>query len=496
MASHNPSIRIRMYRQGLGDCFLLTFKEDQKDDFNMLIDCGLLQGTKNGKAIMVQVVEDIEETLTKKTDDGKKWLDVVVLTHEHADHISGFTQARDVFERIAFGEVWAAWMDDETHPSYELVRKRFKKQVAGLQAALAQMGEDAQTGLKESVELLLNDFFDEDVLGANGEKPKRSSSWEYALSKSTNQAKFFKPGTMFTLPGFSDIRVYILGPSEDFNSFTKVNPPEDDTYRSEGPGFALMESFFAAVGNDDDDDDLSTEWFQPFEPRLRISAADAEKDDFFKTHYGFGPTAPDSWRQINNDWLSVAGGLALNLDSYTNNTCLAFAIEFISSEKVMLFPGDAQFSNWLSWQKVNFEVPDNQGAKQKVTAKNLLERTVFYKVGHHGSHNATLKKNGLEMMNSPNLMAMIPVDRVQARSKTSKTNPKGWEMPEKYLYDRLLQRARGRVVLADESGPDDLKARCSDQSFIGKVSFGGSLKRTDTPDAINEPLYVELKIDG
>ncbi|HKY45729.1 MAG TPA: MBL fold metallo-hydrolase [Pyrinomonadaceae bacterium] len=493
--SHNPSVRIRMYRQGLGDCFLLTFKEDQKDEFNMLIDCGLLQGTKNGTAIMLQVVEDIENTLTKKTDDGKKWLDVVVLTHEHADHISGFTQAREVFDRISFGEVWAAWMDDETHPSYDLVRKRFHKQVAGLQAALAQMDGDAQTGLKETVELLLHEFFDEGLLGANGQKPKRSSSWEYALSKSTNQAKFFKPGTMFTLPGFNDIRIYILGPSEDFESFTKVNPPEDDTYRSEGHGFALMDSFFAAVGSDDGDP-LSMESFQPFEPRLRIAAADAEKDDFFKAHYGFGPSVTDSWRQINNDWLSVAGGLALNLDSYTNNTCLAFAIEFISSRKVMLFPGDAQFSNWLSWQKVTWEVPDQQGAKQKVTAKDLLERTVFYKVGHHGSHNATLKKNGLEMMNSPNLMAMIPVDREQAKSKTSKTNPKGWEMPEKFLYDRLLQRTRGRVVLADESGLNDLKTRCSDQSFIGKVTFGGSLRRTDTAGAAMEPLYIDLMIDG
>lgn len=75
----------------------------------------------------------------------------------------------------------------------------------------------------------------------------------------------------------------------------------------------------------------------------------------------------------------------------------------------------------------------------------------FYKVGHHGSHNATLKKHGLEMMTSSELMAMIPVDRKQAASKTSKTNPKGWEMPEKNLFERLLQRTRGRVILADET---------------------------------------------
>jgi hypothetical protein len=299
---------------------------------------------------------------------------------------------------------------------------------------------------------------------------------------------------MFTLPGFKDIRVYILGPSEDYESFTKVNPPEDDTYRTEGQAFALMDSFFAAVGGVDDEVSVA-ESFQPFELRFRVTPDDAQKDEFFQKHYGFGPSAPDQWRQINDDWLSVAGGLALNLDTYTNNTCLAFAIEFISSGKVLLFPGDAQFSNWLSWQKLTWEVPDASGTKQKVTAKDLLARTVFYKVGHHGSHNATLKKHGLEMMTSPHLVAMIPVDREQAKKKTSKTNPKGWEMPEKNLYNRLLEKTRGRIVLADEGELTELGKRCdNDQSFLTSVKLDDSLSLVRTPNAAPEPLYVELTI--
>src|SRR5262249_43445935 len=149
---HNKvSVRIRMYRQGLGDCFLLTFQRKGQDDLNMMIDCGLLQGTENGPEIMQKVVEDIEATLTltKKIDgEEKKWLDVVVLTHEHTDHISGFAQARDAFERMHFGEVWAAWMEDEHHPKYKAVRERFNKQVIGLKAALARMNSEEQSGLK------------------------------------------------------------------------------------------------------------------------------------------------------------------------------------------------------------------------------------------------------------------------------------------------------------------------------------------------------------
>lgn len=496
--NNKVSVRIRMYRQGLGDCFLLTFQQDGKDDFNMMVDCGLLQGTKNSTEIMQKVVEDVEATLTvtKKIEgEEKKWLDVVVLTHEHADHISGFKQAQDVFQRMHFGEVWAGWMDDEHHPKYKAVRERFHKQLAGLKAALAKMNSEEHRGLKETVSHLLNDFFDDDLLGVKGEKNKRTPAWEFALKKSINNPRFCSPGNMFTLPGFDDIRIYILGPSENFEAFTKVNPSEEDTYRSEGTGFALADSFFAAVA--DDSDLFDAELRQPFENHLRIDAAKkALEHDFFKAHYGFEKEHPSSWRRIDDDWLTMAGSLALNLDSYTNNTCLAFAIEFISSKKVLLFPGDAQFSNWLSWQELSWKIPDETGTQQEVKAEHLLNRTVFYKVGHHGSHNATLKKHGLEMMSSPELMAMIPVDRAKAESKTSKTNPKGWEMPEKNLFARLQERARGRVLLADEKDEQGLKARCRDNNFLKNITFHGSFVRNPEESPTPEPLAIELTIQG
>src|SRR6185295_16042377 len=134
-------------------------------------------------------------------------------------------------------------------------------------------------------------------------------------------------------------------------------------------------------------DKALSEMCQPFDEPLRVKLTDAQVDPFFQAHYGFETEASDQWRRIDNEWLSLAGGLALNLDTYTNNTCLAFAVEFISSKKVLLFPGDAQFSNWLSWQKLKWRIPNSAGIQGKVTTQNLLERTVFYKVGHHGSHN-------------------------------------------------------------------------------------------------------------
>ena len=78
------------------------------------------------------------------------------------------------------------------------------------------------------------------------------------------------------------------------------------------------------------------------------------------------------------------------------------AIELVNSGKVLLFPGDAQVGNWLGWHELVWDVNG-----EEVNIKNLLKKTVFYKVGHHGSHNATLKEMGLELMTNSHLAAMV-----------------------------------------------------------------------------------------
>jgi hypothetical protein len=88
---------------------------------------------------------------------------------------------------------------------------------------------------------------------------------------------------------------------------------------------------------------------------------------------------------------------------------LVLALE-LADRRVLLFAADAQVGNWLSWQKLRWELSD----ERVVTGPDLLQRTVFYKVGHHGSHNATLRQQGLEMMTSLKT-AVIPVDEVVAK---------------------------------------------------------------------------------
>src|SRR4051812_42576825 len=90
--------KIRMYRQGLGDCFLVTLPRTRGAPFYMLIDCGVVLGTQDASGRMAKVMADIVRTTAGN-------IDVLVVTHEHWDHLSGFIQASEQFERLTIGEL-------------------------------------------------------------------------------------------------------------------------------------------------------------------------------------------------------------------------------------------------------------------------------------------------------------------------------------------------------------------------------------------------------
>jgi glyoxylase-like metal-dependent hydrolase (beta-lactamase superfamily II) len=153
MPNHNKlSVRVRMYRQGLGDCFLLTFTRGQ-EIFNLLIDCGIFFLTKNGAKIMTQVAESLRDS----TD---KHLNAVALTHDHYDHTSGFGLAKKVFDEKEFklDEVWVGWTEDENHAKYKAIREHFSNILKGLRTALNAELQEADEKLRETVHSLVNDF--------------------------------------------------------------------------------------------------------------------------------------------------------------------------------------------------------------------------------------------------------------------------------------------------------------------------------------------------
>ena len=111
MAASPIELTIRMYNVGFGDCFLLTFKYPRGDERHMLVDCGSTSAPKRARKspdFMERVVSDIERVCSGK-------LHVLLATHRHRDHVSGFSTSAKTGRIIAALEpdhVIQPWTED------------------------------------------------------------------------------------------------------------------------------------------------------------------------------------------------------------------------------------------------------------------------------------------------------------------------------------------------------------------------------------------------
>lgn len=430
----NYRVRIRMYRQGLGDCFLLTFPKPAGDPVHLMIDCGVVLGTDQPGAIMTRVAEHIR-TETK----GK--VDVLVITHEHWDHLSGFTkgQAQAVFDTIDFDALWMAWTEKAGQPLAEQLRQEHAAKKAAAKAAKEKLAKSKAKGDQTRAKRMtaLMEFF-----GANRKKDGKDGgegvggtqgALKY-LKQKIAQQRTFEPGQApVTIPGVEGVRVFVLGPPMDAKALGSTDPRKGEGYGLASRSLSLAGAFAAGLGIEQVTGDR--ERAQPFAATFR------QKIPKQRSHpYG---RARDAWRKIDTDWLSVGERLALQLDNDTNNTSLVLAFELMDTQEVLLFVGDAQAGNWRSWEALRWKVKNPAGTLTEVSAFDLLERAVFYKVGHHGSHNATLREKGLARMTNPELVAMIPVDEKVAH------DVKNWKhMPLPALRTQLKKQCAA-VIQAD-----------------------------------------------
>jgi hypothetical protein len=442
-------VTVRMYRlHGIGDCFLLAFRAADETARYMLIDCGVLFATKGGSARLKRIARDIAQATGNR-------LHALVATHQHWDHLSGFQFAKPIFDAMRIDEVWLAWTEDPNHPLARRLRDKHASALRALGAAVMQLKEagDPQAALIEDVLAFQGGI--EAALGLTG----TAGQMEYVQTRSQSP-RYCRPGeTPLAMPGVEGVRIFVLGPPEDEALLSRSNPSTQDGEVYE-QALALDQAtcFYTAALNAQDPSGLAgdereqLERSQPFDSTESIPLDKADQYQeygrFFRTHYGFGDDGGPQWRRIDTDWLQTAGGLALDLDEDTNNTSLVLAIELTPSGKVLLFPADAQVGNWLSWQQVSWTL-HSDGGETVVGGNDLIRRTVFYKTGHHGSHNATLRQKGLELMQSSDLVAMISVDEKQA----AKCGTSGWSMPFPPLEERLSQKTRGRIIRSDTGLP-------------------------------------------
>ncbi len=460
--STTTTAKIRMFRlDELGDCFLVTFASDGEES-NLLIDCGSFRNGKESVNRIKEITSGIKDILDDKP------LDVVVGTHQHNDHLSGFVHCEDTFREIGVGQVWLSWLDDPRDKKAQVVGKEYNNLRMHLTAAAQALHASSRGGgstshLKAAAEVL-GDAMGFMGAAAAGAPPKiPAQAVEILKQIGAEKPRYLRPGQSLDMPGLpkDSVRVHVLGPprivgvDKDDDPLFDKDPRAGQSYDKLAATTLHASRFTAATERllHPDQKPSPEEQDYPFSKKhRREKAAPGSPLEAMMLDY---KSKGQAWRNIDKDWLLQAQTLALYLDTYTNNSSLVLAIELVDSGKVLLFAADAQTGNWESWTDVKWEQPG-------VSTDDLLARTVFYKVGHHASHNATLVE-AFEKMNHPDLVALIPVHKQDSNI----TKPNGWKMPAKNLFKRIVERTEHRVLQMDNDNPPD----CRPNSAPAKASW-------------------------
>jgi beta-lactamase superfamily II metal-dependent hydrolase len=323
---------LRMYAVGFGDCFLLSIPRADQRPWRMLVDCGVHVLGRSEHA-MATVVGDLIEVCS---DDGDPVIDVVVATHRHQDHVSGFDDAR--WSEVTVGEVWLPWSENPSDSVAQQLRTRLDATARNLHL---RFGADSA----EVAGLALNSLSNEKAMTTLRDGFRGRARRCYLSTEEPNRRE---------LTGLPDARVHLLGPPRTPAAIKSMDPPELERWLT-------MDE--RASGRSD-----SLEI--PFGPAYRMT----DRAAFWRQYEHL--TAEDEL--LDSVPLEPDGGLAAAswLDRVLNNTSLVFVLEV--DDIRILFAGDAQ---WGVWREI----------LSNLDARELLARTNLYKVSHHGSHNGSPK---------------------------------------------------------------------------------------------------------
>lgn len=349
--------RVRAYNVGFGDCFLLSFDYANGSARHVLIDFGRTERGKKSPNHMADIAEKIAEDCNGK-------LDMVVASHRHADHISGFAGASGkIIKGLKPEVVLQPWTErpelapDATAPAppsggdatngarAATARLADMHLIAGL--ALAEGGRLAGSGARKTALNQLTFLGEENLLNREA---------VHALAELGTTQLYAHYGMKLPLakilPG---VKVDVLGPPT-VEQYAKVKK-QVGTHATEFWHLAAATSRALKPG-----------------PRRPLFAGEE-----------LPRVIPQEARWVIPliDRMNAEELLSLvrMLDSAMNNTSLILLFDVAGTR--LLFSGDAQLENW------SYALRDAPNAA-KVRAR--LATTRLYKVGHHGSLNATPKK--------------------------------------------------------------------------------------------------------
>jgi hypothetical protein len=362
-------VSVRMYQVGFGDCFLVTCSyprplSDGRRERQLLFDFGSTHNPRGQDLDMAEVASRIA------TDCHGK-LDVVITTHRHKDHISGFAndQAAAIIEHLEPALIVQPWTENPKAASSATgpVGRESKRLLTALAAGdrfaadLTQSVLRRPRGLRgDLIELAVDQL-------RNAKASNRLNTWaserdgEYLYAGSASKISQVVPG----------LEVEVLGPP------TVDQHPDVVNQRSRDPEYWMLyrglvqssglSSLLGShdTGSEDDADDSEQIGQQPGIAPDSLLAI---------------PAGPARWlaTRLQRQQLHSLQRIVRDLDDALNNTSLLLLLT-VGSRR-LLFPGDAQIESW----RYTLQTLDRD-----TRLRQRLADVDLYKVGHHGSRNAT-----------------------------------------------------------------------------------------------------------
>ena len=344
-------VKITMYDVGFGDCFLLTFSYAGGKKRRVLIDCG---STTEKKDHITKVVDELIE-------DCEGHVDAIVVTHRHKDHLSAFglKDPGEKLEKLNPEIVIQPWTE---HPDAEEAAIEAPTVFTGAAKHITSLNT-----AQEFAEHLVN--YPDKILTAAGSRTQsqivRLASASIPNDKANQRLKKMCKKHAYVYAGsksgletlLSGVRVSVLGPP----TLAQTEDIRRQTQWDEGEFWKLFNRLAARSESNLATARGKSELF----PRVQADPV-AKSPSYVK------------WliKKLDSVQLLNVQRIVRELDTALNNTSVILLFEI--GDKVLLFPGDAQLENW-------------QYALKDQNLKKRLNKVSVYKVGHHGSANATPK---------------------------------------------------------------------------------------------------------
>jgi hypothetical protein len=366
----NPvHVSLRVYHVGFGDCFRLTFKYPDASVKHVLIDFGTTSAPPDKPNVLMKVASDLQSACANEQNAE---LTAVVATHRHRDHIEGFRTSKnadssapgDIIRSLEPKLVIQPWTEDPLlDESADGPSERFVKQLTNLHKLSFSVLRDSKAQLFSGMPFAAQLEF----LGENNLKNKSAVKNLQTMGQRQEYVYFGKQTALEELlPGVS---VRILGPPtlQQCDEIRKQGKKDDIEF------WHLWQKRVAAASRQWSALTLAPSTVED------LDTAEPPKPIFQGADQRYSPRdnpVRTRWfrRQLKEMRATETFELVRILDTVLNNTSVILLFEFCG--KKLLFPGDAQKENWAY-------------ALSKPDICGLLKDVDLYKVGHHGSLNAT-----------------------------------------------------------------------------------------------------------